>query len=322
MIRRLVSLALILSSLSLAARAADLAAWSPQPEEHPTTIALQGMLSRVKESIGRFQPNLLPVAAASNQNKLIAGLQSGEIGVAVLTPSTVARLAPQARMLALPFLFRDAKQMFKQLDGEVGKELEQAMADKGMIVLGWYDGGSRSFYMRNRPTRSVSDLDGLKVRIPNRADLRETVSSLGGQPQTLAYHEVNAAFESGSIDAAENDLLSYEADQHYKRAKYFITSNHAVQYETLVVSAAIWNQLSDAERAGLREAGRDSALADREIWAKRMIAARIRLEKEGVKFIEQRDSTAFASRVAAAYKPWMENPATSPLLLKLMTARS
>jgi TRAP-type C4-dicarboxylate transport system substrate-binding protein len=189
-------------------------------------------------------------------------------------------------------------------------------------VLGWYDGGSRSFYMRNRPVRSVNDLEGLKVRIPNRADLRETVSALGGVPQMLSYQDVNAAFDAGAIDAAENDLLSYEADQHYKRAKYFVTSNHAVQYETLVVSAVVWNKLSETERAGLREAGRDSALADREIWAKRMVAARTRLEKEGVKFIEQRDSMAFASRVSASYKPFMENPVTASLLLRLMTAKS
>jgi len=313
---------LLLSSLSLACGAADLNAWSPQPEQHPTTIALQGMLNRLKENGSHFDASLMPVEAASNQNKLIAGLQSGEIGVAVLTSSTVMRLAPQAKVLALPFLFRDAKQMFKQLDGDVGKELEKAMADKGVIVLGWYDGGSRSFYMRNRPANSANDLEGLKVRIPNRADLRETVSSLGGVPQMLSYQEVNAAFDSGAIDAAENDLLSYEADQHYKRAKYFMTSNHSVQYETLVVSAAVWNKLSDAERTGLREAGRDSVQADREIWAKRMAAARVHLEKEGVKFIDQRGSTAFASRVSASYKPFMENPATASLLLRLMTAKS
>ncbi|GAB2890552.1 TRAP transporter substrate-binding protein [Uliginosibacterium flavum] len=321
MFKRFASLAVLALSLSISAQAADLTAWSPQPEEHPTTIALQGMLKRLKETSSRLDSSLMPVAAASNQNKLIAGLQSGEIGVAVITPSTVARLAPQARVLALPFLFRDSKQMFKQLDGEVGKELEQSMATQGVVLLGWYDGGTRSFYMRNRPPRSISDLDGLKVRIPNRADLRETVSALGGVPQVLAYQDVNAAFEAGNIDAAENDLLSYEADQHYKRAKFFVTTSHAVQYEALVVSAVVWNKLSDAERAGLREAGRDSALADREIWAKRMIAARMRLEKEGVKFVDQRDSMAFASRVTATYKPYMENPVTAPLLLKLMTAK-
>lgn len=321
MFKRFASLAALALSLSISAQAADLAAWSPQPEEHPTTIALQGMLKRLKETSSHFDSSLMPVAAASNQNKLVAGLQSGEIGVAVITPSTVARLAPQAKVLALPFLFRDSKQMFKQLDGEVGKELEQSLAAQGVVLLGWYDGGTRSFYMRNRPPRSISDLDGLKVRIPNRADLRETVNALGGVPQVMAYQDVNAAFESGSIDAAENDLLSYEADQHYKRAKFFVTTSHAVQYEALVVSAVVWNKLSDADRAGLREAGRDSALADREIWAKRMLAARMRLEKEGVKFVDQRDSMAFASRVTATYKPYLENPATAPLLLKLMTAK-
>jgi len=138
----------------------------------------------------------------------------------------------------------------------------------------------------------------------------------------VAYQDVNTAFDAGSIDAAENDLVSYEADQHYKRAKYFLISNHFVQFEALVVSSAVWNQLSDAEKKAFREAGRESAIIDRELWAKRLVATRIKLEKEGVKFIEQRDGTPFISRVADLYKPYIENPSTSALLLRLMTERS
>jgi TRAP-type C4-dicarboxylate transport system substrate-binding protein len=321
MIRNLLSAAVLTLSLSVSAHAAELSAWSPQPEDHPTSLAMQNFLLQAKDIDGHHDLKILPISAAGDQNKLIRSLQSGDINVAVLTASTVTKLVPKAKVLQLPFLFRDAKQMFVQLDGQVGKEIEAEMAAKGMIVLGWYDGGTRSLYLRNKPPASLYELSGLKLRIPNRGDLRQMVTALGGEPEILAYENVTGALDAGSIDGAENDMLSYEADQHYKHARYFVQSNHSVQFEALVVSAVLWNHLSEAGRKSMQDAGRASAQSDRDMWGKRMLAARTRLEKDGVKFIDLRDNTVFFSHVSESYKPYIENPKTSDLLLRLMTAR-
>jgi TRAP-type C4-dicarboxylate transport system substrate-binding protein len=299
--------------------ALELTAWSPQGEDHPTTLALQSFLAQIKEADNRLETRQLPTASIGTQSKLLSGLQKGDIGVAVLTGSAAVKFAPLAKVLGLPFLFRDSRQLFGQLDGEVGKQLEATMLGKGVVVLGWYDGGTRSLYFHSKPPRNVAQLGGLKIRVPARQDLRTTVSQLGGEPETLAYDKINAAFDSGSIDGAENDLLSYEADLHYKHAPYFVQTNHAVQFEVLVASAAIWNQLSEPERKTMMDAGRASALADREMWAKRTVVAHARLEKAGVKFIEPHDNSVFLSRVSDLYTPLMNDPKTSSLLLKLMT---
>ncbi len=316
--RSFLNLALLL--LSFSAGAAELKLWSPQPAQHPTTAALQGVAERVSRTSGRFEGKLLP-SGGKKQSELLGELKSGEIGVAVLTGPTLARLVPTAGVLQLPFVFRDSKQMFAVLDGEVGKEIERNLEAQGLVALGWLNGGARSFYMREKPA-SLSDMQSAKVRIPNRADLKTLVSSLGGTPVVMPYDGVPSAFEAGDIDIAENDLLSYEADQHYKRAKYFVQTNHFVQFEALVVSSTVWAQLTEAERKGLREAGRAAAQSNRETWNRRLAAAQKRLEKEGVKFIEVRDNTVMASRVSAVFKPYMENPETSSLLLRLLTMRS
>jgi TRAP-type C4-dicarboxylate transport system substrate-binding protein len=310
----------LLGFCSIAAHATELNFWSPQPQQHPTTQALQSLADRITRNSGRFESRLLP-SAGKGQSALLAELKSGDIGVAVLTGSTVAKLAPTSNVLQLPFVFRDSKQMFAVLDGDVGKDIEQSMEAQGLILLGWFNGGARSFYTRDKPG-SLSDLQSAKVRIPNRADLKTLVNSLGGTPVVLPYDGVPAAFESGEIDVAENDLLAYEADQHYKRAKFFVQTNHFVQFEALVVSSTVWAQLSEAERKSFRDAGRAAAQLDRETWTRRLASARTRLEKEGVKFIEVRDNTVMASRVSAVFKPYFDNPATSTLLLRLLTMRS
>lgn len=321
MIRNLLCSALLALLCSVAAQAAELSAWSPQAEDHPTTLSLEAFLAQAKDIDGHADPRLLPKEAASDQNKLIHGLQTGEINVAVLTSSVVTKLVPKAKVLQLPFLFRDSKQMFAQLDGQVGKEIEAEMLTKGIVIVGWYDGGTRSLFFRNKPPVSLTELSGLKMRVPNRSDLRMMVSALGGTPETMAYDRINGALDNASIDGAENDLLSYEADQTYKHAKYFVQSNHSVQFEALVVSAAYWNRLSPAGRKSLMTAGRASAMGDRDMWSKRLVAARTRLEKDGVKFTDLRDNAMFFSHVTDSYKPYFSNPGRADLLLRLMTAR-
>lgn len=312
----------MLVTWSFSARAADLPIWSSEPEDHPSTQSLRIFAEQAANVNAHASLKVLPTAAVSSNANLIAQLQNGQIGIAVIKAASVAKMVPEAKVLQLPFLFKDSRQMFAQLDGSVGDEIKAQMANKGVVVLGWYYAGTRSLFLRNRPPASLSQLSGLKVRIANRFDLRQMVSALGGKPEVLPYQDVNAALDAGTIDGAENDLLSYESSQQYKHAPFFVQSNHAVQFETLVISSVIWNKLSDSERKKLQAAAKASVLSDRDMWAKRVTAARTHLEKEGVKFIDLHDNTVLFSHVSNSYRPYIENPKTSGLLLRLMTARS
>ncbi|MEN3110034.1 TRAP transporter substrate-binding protein DctP [Uliginosibacterium paludis] len=315
------TLATLALALNLSAQAAPLAAWSPQTDDHPSTVALRGFLEKVQQVTGGEAAEVLPVTAGKDQKKLLADISKGDVGAAVITAGIISRVAPMAKVMTLPFIMRNSRQMFGLLDGQVGQDMTAKLDAAGMVVLGWYDGGSRAIYSRDK-LGSIGALKDVKIRIPGRRDLSNLVSSLGGKPLELAYKEVNGAFEAGKIDAAENDLLSYETEGHYKRARYFyLNNNHVVQFEALVVSKVWWNKLSAAQREGLRKAGLESASHDRDLWSQRMAKARTRLEKEGVKFVEYGDSSMLLSRLTPVYRPYMDNPETRDLMIRLMTTR-
>ncbi|MDQ7989127.1 MAG: TRAP transporter substrate-binding protein DctP [Candidatus Dactylopiibacterium sp.] len=298
------------------------AAWSPQIEDHPSTLALKSFLGRAQAITGQADATLLPISAGKDQAALLESLRKGNVRAAVLTGSMVGRVAPMADVMRLPFILRNSRQMFGMLEGEVGQEMIQRLHASGLVVLGWYDGGSRAIYSRDR-LGSVGALQHTKIRIPARRDLSALITSLGGTPLQLEYKDVNGAFEAGNIDAAENDLLSYEAEGHYKRARYYyLNNNHIVQFEALVVSRVWWESLPAAQREALRGAGEESARLDRAMWGERLAKARARLEKEGVKFVEYGTSSMLLSRVATIYRPYMENPATRDLIVRLMTSRT
>lgn len=314
--------ALSLAVLAIApAGAAELAYWSPQIADHPSTVALKSFVAElqgVDKSISSAR--LMGVKEAGIQSAVIKAVQEGKIGVAVLNSGTVARAVPEARVLNLPFLFRDSQRLFTLLDGSIGASLEKEMAAKGMVVVGWFDGGSRAFYMRDK-LQNLADLNAAKLRVPGRADLKTLISTLGGEPMPLAYDKINAALDSGLVDGAENDIVSYETSQNYKRARYYALNPHFVQYEALVVSAKVWERIPEAQRTALRQAGHVAAASDREMWGKRVQQTRARLEKDGVKFVDL-GGNRLTSRVTTLYKPYLDNPETAPLLIRLMTARS
>src|SRR3546814_2782323 len=87
------------------------------------------------------------------------------------------------------------------------------------IVLGWYDGGARSFYC-TRPIQFVSNLAGMRIRVQQSETAIEMVKLLRATPVVLPYKEVSAAFSEGRIDCAEGSMVSYEATGHYTLAKF------------------------------------------------------------------------------------------------------
>jgi TRAP-type C4-dicarboxylate transport system substrate-binding protein len=296
-------------------------AWSPQADDHPTNVALRAFMEQMRSITGKAPAAILPSSAQRDQTVLLDTIRKGEISAAVLPGSAVGRIAPMANVMRLPYIVGNARQMFSMLDGDVGQQMEKRFSDQGIVVLGWFDGGTRTIYSRKK-LDSVGSLSNVKIRIPARKDLSDLISSLGGSPQQIDYKEVNSAFDAGLIDAAENDLLAYESEGHYKRAPfYYMNNNHIVQFEALVVPKKWLDSLPPAQRDAVRKAGREVAQLNRDTWNQRMTKARARLEKEGVKFVEYGNSGVLLSRAATLYRPYMNNPETRDLLVTLMTNR-
>ncbi len=83
-----------------------------------------------------------------------------------------------------------------------GRELTQRTLDDFGVVglLGGNTGTQMGGWFR-RPVRSLSDLQGLKMRIPGLGG--EVMERLGVIPQTIAGGEIYGALERGAIDATE-----------------------------------------------------------------------------------------------------------------------
>nr|WP_315427815.1 TRAP transporter substrate-binding protein [uncultured Albidiferax sp.] len=286
-----------------------LRAWNIHPDGYPVTEAMKSFVDEVgRVSNGKYKIELFSNGSLGDQPKAVQMLKSGEIDVAEFSSAPLSDVVPGLKAFNLPFLFTDSSHMFRYLDGALGERLSAKLAEAGFVVLGWYDGGARSFYCANKPIVNSADLVGQKIRVQQSEVYLSMVNLLGGTPVALPYKDVMDALQQKKVDCAENNMPSYESTGHYKVAKYVYLTNHVVSPEALVVSTKLWGQLSIEDKAMFQKAGHNSALLMRELWTKRVALARATVVKDGAQIVVVSNFAPFVRKMAPLYAKYLADP--------------
>ena len=317
---RLIFSALALAGLALTATAqTKLRAWNIHPDGYPVTEAMKSFGDEVgKVTGGRYQVEIFSNASLGDQPKAVQMLKAGEIDLAEFSLGPLSEAAPGTKALNLPFLFADSRHMFSLLDGKLGDKLAGRLKAAGYIVLGWYDGGARSFYCTNKKLARVSDFKGLKIRVQQSEVYVQMVKELDAIPVALPFKEVMQALQDGKVDCAENNLPSFISTEHYKVAKYVYLTNHVISPEALVMSTKAWDKLDKNDQAAFLTAGRKSAEVMRALWNKRVDESREIAIKAGVQFTRVSDYSPLVRRMSGLHSKYMADPQTRDELLTIL----
>jgi tripartite ATP-independent transporter DctP family solute receptor len=309
---------LVLACASAGAQT-KLRAWNIHPDGYPVTEAMKRFASLVAQNTGgRYQIEIFSNATLGDQPKAVQMLKAGEVDVAEFSSGPLSDAVPGLKALNLPFLFSDSAHMFKHLDGKLGERFAGKLQAAGFVVLGWYDGGGRSFYCASRSVNSFKDLAGARIRVQQSEIYIEMVKLLEATPVALPFKDVLGALEQNTVDCAENNMPSFESTGHYKVAKSVYVTNHVVSPEALVVSTKLWSSLSPADKAAFQKAGLESALLMRELWNKRVASAIETATKQGVQFVRVKDVAPMVRRMAPLYGKYMADTSTREELLTII----
>lgn len=170
--------------------------------------------------------------------------------------------------------------------------------------MSWYDAGARSFYSSKKPIRSLKDIEGMKIRVQESRLMQEMIQALGAEPVLLKYEEVYPAFQTGRIEAAENNWSSYESTGHYEVAPYFTLDEHTRVPEVQIVSEATWNKLPGEYQEIILQCARESAKYEREVWGRRQKASEQKVREAGCEIVvmDMLERGRFRQAVQPLYK--------------------
>ncbi|MDY2682576.1 MAG: TRAP transporter substrate-binding protein [Faecalibacterium prausnitzii] len=256
-----------------------------QPEDYPTTQAALAFAQLVEQQTGgRVKVVVYSGGELGAEQSVIQQMQFGGIDFARVSLSPLAGYIPELSILQLPYLYKDADQMWRVLDGSIGDEFLGMLDQMDLVGLSWFDAGVRSFYTREKVT-TLEQLQKLTIRVQESDVMSGMIKDLGAKPVQLAYSQVYAALHNGQIDGAENNWPSYQTMGHYEVAPYFLQDEHTRVPEIQLASIAAMEKLEKLDPAFpeiLRDCARQSARTERKLWAKRETDSEQELRRWGV----------------------------------------
>ena len=217
------------------------------------------------KSGGRIEVQVAPSAQLGDDAAMVTALRTGALDMSANSQGAVANAVPEYAAFGMPFMFSSAGQAFKVLDGPLGKELAEKSAEKGMVVLGYWDNGIRHMTNSRRPIAGVQDMKGLKMRTPPDTVLVDIMQALGAEAQQIKFAELYVALQQGVVDGQENPLMNIHASKLYEVQKNLALTGHQFQMTPLLMSKRSWDRLSEGDRKILIEAAGEATTLQRRL---------------------------------------------------------
>lgn len=172
-----------------------------------------------EKSDGRLGFRFYAGGIAGDEVDVLKKMRIGQIHCAAFSGVGFGQILPMVRVLDLPFLFRNDKEI-DLVHGEMHPFFTNEFRRKGFELLAWGEIGNVHLFSRE-PIQRVKDLSGLKVWTWSGDPIaKETFSSMGVNPIPLAITDVTTALNTGMIDTIYAPPLGALALQWHRSMKY------------------------------------------------------------------------------------------------------
>jgi tripartite ATP-independent transporter DctP family solute receptor len=267
---------------------------------------------------GRIDIQVAHSAQLGDDAAMVTAIRTGALDITANSQGAVAAAVPEYAAYGMPFMFSTPAQAFKVLDGPLGKELADKSAEKGMVVLGYWDNGIRHMTNSKRPINKVEDMKGLKMRTPPDAVLVDIMQALSADPQQIKFAELYVALQQGVVDGQENPLVNIHASKLYEVQKHLALTSHMFQMTPLLISKRTWDRLSEADRKVMQEAATEATALQRKLSQEADDKLLADLKSKGVQ-VTTVDKAAFAKATSKVDEKWLATP-IAPYLKKVIAA--
>lgn len=272
-----------------------------QPENNPVTIAMHKFADLVEEkSNGEVLIDLYASAQLGQETENIEQVAAGILDMARVNSVTLAQTVPELGVFTLPYIFANQDVKYKILDGPIGQEVLDSFPKYGMVSFGYLEAGSRCFYTVKKPVKSIEDLAGQKIRVQKAKITIDMANLVGAVATPMNYGEVYTALQTGVIDGAENDFVSYYTSGHYEVAKHYTLDGHLSPPALIIMSQKAWDSLSDDQKKVIEEAAHEATMFERQAMNEKQDEFRAKAEASGC-IVYDVDTRPFQEAIAPIY---------------------
>ena len=276
-------------------------------DDYPTVVAVKHMGELLnKASGGKHSIKVFNKQALGSEKETIDQVKIGALDFTRVNVGPMNNICIKTQVPTMPFLFRSVEHMRKSLDGPVGDEILKDCEQHGFIGLAFYDSGARSLYSK-KPIKTVADVKGMKIRVQQSDLWVSLISAMGANATPMPYGEVYTALKTGIIDAAENNIPSFDTAKHAEAVKFYSRTEHSMAPEILVMSKIVYDKLPKNEQDMVRKAAKDSVIFMRQKWDEQEAKSLAKVKAEGAQFVDV-DKASFQAVMGPVYDKFMTTP--------------
>lgn len=268
----------------------------------PYAVGAKIFKEEVERASGqKIQVQLYPNRQLGDEKQMLEGLRFGTVDLALVTNSVVAQLEPAFQLFDLPFLFSNEAQAYKVFDSGVGKAMSAKLESKGIVNLGYTEGGFRQMLNNKKPVNSPADVQGVKYRVMQNPMFIDMFNRLGGSAIPMAWGETFTAVQQGTIDGLEGATSVFYASKFQEVTKYLSVTNHNYSVVELLMSARTLKKLTPEQQTLVKEAAARTVVAQRKAAAELGVKALELMKKDGVQVNMIADLAPFRAAMAPIY---------------------
>ncbi|WP_282026460.1 TRAP transporter substrate-binding protein [Limimaricola cinnabarinus] len=189
----------------------------------------------------------------------------GTLDFSILAINNLTPFSPTVGTMTLPYVILSLEDAVTLTQGPIGQEMvENTIRDAGVRIIGWAYSGFRVLTNSARPVETVEDLDGLVIRVPRNEIMIATYKAWGVNPTPMAWSETFAGLQQKVVDGQDNPYITIYSMKFDEVQDYVTNLRYIFSIEPLIVSEAVFQDMSEEEQQAVLAAGEAATEASEE----------------------------------------------------------
>lgn len=280
-----------------------------QTEDHPQFRAMQEFSTALEEKTnGAYKIQVFPNETLGPQAETMNQCRTGAIDMAIVGNSHLSALSDYYKTFDMPFLFNSKEHAKKFIDES--EEVAKIYSDTeqyGVKVVAYFTAGVRNMYTKNKAISSVADMKNLKIRTMESDTYAKMMENLGGKATPMSMGEVYTAIQSGVVDGAENNEVSYVNSKHYEVAPYYSMTQHLIVPDWLVINKSVYDSFPDDVKTVFDELSLETQNKEYQLWDEEVEKLMATLDTSKVTITTDVDVPSFQDAVKPLHDELTQN---------------
>lgn len=214
-----------------------------------------------KKSEGDLTLQIFPSEQLGSEVQLLQQAKNGSIDIIVPGYSGASTLIPALEISNAPFIFKNWDEAKYVIESDAYQPIFDELRIKDHLIplsKTWY-WGWRNLTVNGDPIHDVTEMKGLKIRVPESPIWVEMIKSFGASPTPIPFSEVYLALQQSTVDGQENPIPTIYSRKFYEVQDQLIMTRHMLQSQVVLMNSGRWSSLTPEEQEILQSSIKNAA---------------------------------------------------------------